>query len=630
VKRLKPGSFRVGLFRAVVIFAVALLAAGCATPVGVRHLDPKEVQRTLTANVLSSDEVSAPTAQILNRAGLGEKFRSKPAEVLASLHQGLPTASETDRLFALAELSFAYASKKGPRPYYLASALYAFAFLFPSEGRPAPDQSDPRMRVALDLYNRGIAEAFSAAGKSWVVMGEGVYQLPFGEIAITTNPEEFRYGFYRLADFVQAAELDVRGLRNRYRWPGIGAPLAASLEPMEGVHIPANFRVPPRLKVAVTAFLRPENLEEGLRSGHLRGRLELYTVGEATSVVIDGRTVPIEYELSSALAYTLEGSKAYDFELKGLLSGDFQFLADETRFQDGLFFMAPYRPGRIPVVLVHGTASSPARWAEMLNELQNDPHLWGHYQFWLFTYNTGNPIPYSGGILTDGLRRVFAELDPEGKDAAMRKMVVIGHSQGGLLTKLTAVDTGTSLWDMRFSIPLDKLEASPETKVILQRSMFYTPVPSVKRVVFIATPHQGSFVAGGWIGRLTGKLISLPSHLLSPLAEVIALNRQSDAIRYSKDVWRSTDQMDPKNPFIQTLAPMPVAPGVHAHSIIAVKNPDAPKEKWTDGVVDYSSAHIDGVESELIVHSSHSTQSEPATIEEVRRILIEHLKGEGN
>jgi hypothetical protein len=65
---------------------------------------------------------------------------------------------------------------------------------------------------------------------------------------------------------------------------------------------------------------------------------------------------------------------------------------------------------------------------------------------------------------------------------------------------------------------------------------------------------------------------------------------------------------------------------VDAHSIIAVKNPDAPKEKWNDGVVEYKSAHIEGVVSELIVNSGHSTQDEPATIEEVRRILIEHLK----
>jgi pimeloyl-ACP methyl ester carboxylesterase len=266
----------------------------------------------------------------------------------------------------------------------------------------------------------------------------------------------------------------------------------------------------------------------------------------------------------------------------------------------------------------------------MLNELQNDPTLWGRYQFWLYIYNTGNPIPYSAGILADGLRRAVEELDPEGKDAALRKMVVVGHSQGGLLTKLTAVDSGTNFWDMRFSVPFDQLKASPETKAIIERSMFYKPVPSVKRVVFIATPHQGSFLAGGWIGRLAGKLISLPSHLLNPLREIIAMNEQAGAIRYTRDMWRSTDQMDPNNPFIKTLAALPVAPGITAHSIIAVKNPDAPKEKWTDGVVNYSSAHIDGVASEFVVHSSHSTQSEPETIEEVRRILIEHLKGEGS
>lgn len=85
--------------------------------------------------------------------------------------------------------------------------------------------------------------------------------------------------------------------------------------------------------------------------------------------------------------------------------------------------------------------------------------------------------------------------------------------------------------------------------------------------------------------------------------------------------------MDPKSPFVRIVSSLPVAPGVTAHSIIAVKNPDDPKEKWTDGVVDYRSAHIDGVASEKVVHSGHSTQANPETIEEVRRILVEHLRG---
>ncbi|MEO6030026.1 MAG: hypothetical protein ABIR79_24430 [Candidatus Binatia bacterium] len=65
-------------------------------------------------------------------------------------------------------------------------------------------------------------------------------------------------------------------------------------------------------------------------------------------------------------------------------------------------------------------------------------------------------------------------------------------------------------------------------------------------------------------------------------------------------------------------------PGVHAHSIIAIKTgviaPGA-----NDGVVQYASAHLDDVESELVVKSPHSCQSHPHTIAEVRRILLAHL-----
>lgn len=607
---------------------LAMFLGGCATPVGVRKLDPKQVQRNLTTSILSSDELSSYTRQILNRADLSDKFKKQPAEVLAALHKGLPTASEADRLFALAELSYAYASKGGQQSYFSASAVYAYAFLFPRIGRTDPNRSDPRVRIALDLYNRSLAEAFTTADRVKVTIGEGSYPLPFGELIVSIKAEEFRWGSFRLKDFVQAAEFDVRGLRNRYRWSGIGAPLIAATEPLKGVIVPEYSRIPPRIKVAVTAFLRIDNAEEGLKTGKVMANLELYTTGEATSVNIDGRTVPLEYELSSAMAYTLEGSQVYRFELRGLFSGDFSLIGKKARYQDGIFLMEPYRPGRIPVIFVHGTASSPARWAEMFNELSNDPVLWGNYQFWLFTYNTGNPIIYSAGILAEGLRKTLDEMDPDGKDPALRKMVVIGHSQGGLLTKLTTVDSGMKFWTT--DVPFDEVKASPETKETLRRSVFFKPVPSVKRVVFISTPHGGSFVAGGWIGRLTSKFISLPFRITDTMKEVLTMNPQLKAVRFIKEIPRSTDNMDPKSPFIKNLSSMSIADGVTAHSIIAVKNRKDPKEKWNDGVVEYKSAHIEGVDSELVVNSGHSTQDHPETIEEVRRILLQHLREAGD
>ena len=184
-----------------------------------------------------------------------------------------------------------------------------------------------------------------------------------------------------------------------------------------GFRTPAFARVPPGLKIATTAFLRLDAVHEGLITGHVTGKLELVTPGEGTSITVDKQQVPFEFNLSSALAYTLEGSQVYKFELRGLLSGNFMPFKETARFKDNVFLMAPYRPGRIPLVLVHGTASSPARWAELINELQNDPELGRRYQIWLFTYNTGNPILYTGGILTEGLRRYRKGTRPEGKES---------------------------------------------------------------------------------------------------------------------------------------------------------------------------------------------------------------------
>jgi len=86
----------------------------------------------------------------------------------------------------------------------------------------------------------------------------------------------------------------------------------------------------------------------------------------------------------------------------------------------------------------------------------------------------------------------------------------------------------------------------------------------------------------------------------------------------------AVDNMRPGNRFVRTLSASPIAPGVTAHSIIPVTE-EGPPAGQNDTVVKYESAHLEGVASEKIVRSTHSTQSTPATILEIRRILYEHL-----
>ena len=568
--------------------------------------------------MLSTGKPSEWSKQVLHRNHLFEKFEEEPAAALADLYKLLQQRTTAERLFALAELSFLHAQQSGQREYYLAAAVYAYAFILPEREDASPIRPiDPRARLAVDLYNLGVARAFTSGEGEEVKLEAGTRPLPFGEVTLTVDPSQLLWAGYRINRFVPVGEFIVRGLRNRYRQAGVGAALAAEVEPAESgpAAEAARKRIPPRIKVPVTAFVRFADPLRGVLDGKLQGRIELYAADQTTTVRVGARDVPLELE-PTALAYQLEGAPVWDFELAGFRFAEQQILAD------GLIMLHPYRPGRIPVVLVHGTASSPARWAEMYNELANDPVLGNRYQFWLFQYSTGQPVLYSAMQFRRALRATVAEVDPDGKDPTLRRMIIIGHSQGGLLTKLMAIHSENRFWRNMSDEPFENFQAPPETRELLKEAAFFDPVPGVERVIFVATPHRGSFRATGWILGLVRRFVTLPGRLVSQFQGLLAAPELSHL--KTSQLPTSVDNMSPGHPFIRALENSPIDPRITAHSIIAVLG-KGPLTGRTDGVVAYESAHIDGVASELVVHSSHSTQGTPETIEEVRRILREHI-----
>jgi pimeloyl-ACP methyl ester carboxylesterase len=523
-------------------------------------------------------------------------------------------------LYALAELSFYHAEHGGRHPYFWAAAIYAYLYMFPAGAAEEPDQFDPRLRVACDIYNRGITGGLASEDGSEVKVRSGTFTLPFGLLDVEFDPADLVWADRRLVNFVPVAELDVRGLQTRYRWPGIGAPLAATLTPIEeGADF--NDFLAPWAKTLRTALVRFDDAREQLPTGRLTARLELKAPIEAQTVTIEGREVPLEVEMSAALALMLAESPLWRQELAGFLRG--MGVVDE---KSRLVALSPYSPGRIPLVLVHGTASSAGRWAQLVNELVNDPVVRDYYQVWLFSYSTGNPIAYSAMLLREALAAAVADLDPEGKDPALTKMVVVGHSQGGLLTKMTAIDSGDLFWRNVSRVALPDLVTTEETRGLLQRSLFVHPLPSVRRVVFIATPQRGSFFAGSRLAHLGARLVTLPLDLTHLSADLVLRNQTTLAFTVGMaKLPTAVDNMTPGSQFIRTLSSIPIAPDVHAHSIIAVKG-DGPFEDGNDGIVEYQSAHIDGVDSELVVRSGHSCQAHPNTLAEVRRILLLHLE----
>ena len=601
------------------ILVLLVLAGGCATPIGVNYVDPHVAYQSLTANILSAERPSSFSARELMNLNLYQRFEDDPEQALAQMHASLAPSGDEDRLFALAELSFAHAEASDEKSYYLAAAVYAYSFILPGEHGTPPRPIDPRLRWAADIYNQALTRA--AMVDQIPVPRGGTFKLPFGEMTVDFDENALVWAGYRLKDFVPAADIEVRGLRNRYRIPGIGAPLAASLEPLGETASKEHQRIPPGLKVPITAFLRLDDPRGALASGKLKGKLEFYTPDSARTVKIAGIDVPIEYETTTALALTLEDAPIWDFEIAGFRSGDFS--VGEQNLRQGLFMLHPHRAGRVPLVLVHGTASSPARWAELVNELENDPRFWQNYEIWLFMYNTGNPIAYSAMLLRDALSALVKELDPTGADAGLKNLVVAGHSQGGLLTKMTAIDSDMKLWP--FSLPPEELNVSSETRDLLTHSLIFKPLPFVKEVIFIATPHRGSYQALGILGEFASWLVNLPGRFTKMSVDILTLQKQGAFLGPFTGIPTSITNMNPNNRFIQSLASIPIADGVVAHSIIAVEG-DGPPETGDDGVVKYTSAHIDGVASEKIVRSSHSTQGHPDTIQEVKRILFARIR----
>jgi len=305
--------------------------------------------------------------------------------------------------------------------------------------------------------------------------------------------------------------------------------------------------------------------------------------------------------------------------------GFLQFLSAQERIPTDVYLMQPYRPGRVPLVFVHGTFSSPVWWAEMANTLAADAELRQRFQSWFFIYNSGNPAAYSAGRLREALQAKIQELDPEGRDSALRQMIIIGHSQGGLLTKLMVTDTGDALLHTVLGKKSpEELKLTEDEWAVLRRYTCYEALPFVKRVVFICTPHRGSYVAGSLVRQLARKLVTLPSTLVKRTSELSGLTKKLDLPEELRHTPTSLDSMAPDNPFLLSLAEIPVASGIQAHSIIAVQG-NGDYHQGKDGLVSYESAHVDYAESEFIVRSFHSCLDKPPVIEEVRRILHEHL-----
>ncbi len=302
--------------------------------------------------------------------------------------------------------------------------------------------------------------------------------------------------------------------------------------------------------------------------------------------------------------------------------------------ETGLYFLQPYDPKKIPIVMVHGLVSSPDAYRDILNDLSPEPWFREHYQVWLYNYPTGTPWLYNSMRFRQIMNEAGDYVRARGDDHTLRKMVILSHSMGGLLTRAAVTDPSTKFYDSHFEKPFDQLEPTlkPEARELIREGLFYKPLTDPKRIVFMAVPHRGSPMASFRGAAFISNLIRLPKTLTIDLLDATAKSL-TDSLEGKVALRKvhpptSLSSLSPSSSEFRGLNQLPLPEGIAFHSIIGDKGQgDTPKS--SDGVVPYWSSHIGPVESELIIPANHAVPNHPEATSEVRRILFLHLEKEG-
>jgi len=637
-RRLRGMTLRPGLGRRIWCPLIGVLVVTGCTAVKVQSHEPRQMMQGRHADALGAPGgASRATRESLRILGLPEAacwLEPRPClkSVLAS--QGL---DDERRLSALAELWLAEAmAHDPPRPgernstldAYLESARASYAYLFftrRSLGERALEDRQDQVRDFFNGATERVAILLFEEAKRRGTLGPA-----HAGLTVLTDAWAIQRGLIDvplpagrpLVGLVAARRLGFAGIRNVYRRDGFGAELVAvAAERPDGVaeDTLAGTEIG---YVPVTAVLRfpGSSLEEVMTARE--ATFEAYGSALHESISLNGTEVRLAADFTAPYALWLNRSR-FRRQVGRVLTRSTEELVEPR-----VFLMQPYDPDRVTVILIHGLASSPNAWVDLANELTGDEEIRRHYQVWEVFYRSGLSLAYNTRAIRAALKQTLDRFDPGRAARASHRMVLVGHSLGGVIARLLVLDVGDALWRM----VLGHAPSAEERQRLAAAAPYFDLVPmaEVGRAVFLASPHHGTARARGWLGRLASPFIRTPPSLVAEYKK-IADQLEPVAPAHAAIVRAAPDAIevvDDRDAYLAATAKRPIAAWVAYHSIIACARPAASPRDCTDGLVPYASAHLDGAASELTVSSRHRVQEAPAAILELRRILHLHLQGD--
>jgi len=425
-----------------------------------------------------------------------------------------------------------------------------------------------------------------------------------------TPPYKQKHFAPKLFEFRPSDRYDFRGklVGERVFKEGIGAPLVVVGKDLD--------------YLALDKFAQGKNLYYGMTAlVNFRGRdaeIALFDPLARERVTFDGRDYPLGGDYQGPLALALDELDPERREILGL------FKPQEFEGKARLARLQPYDPRKIPVVFIHGLGNSPATWAPLIEFLRGDSAIREKYQIWFYSYPSGLPYPLAAAYLREQLAEI-RRLYP-----GMRDIVVVGHSMGGMISRLLITDSRDDLWSLYFDKPPAEISFSEKTRRMLGAMLLFKPVPNISRVIFVSASHRGSDKAVDFWGRLGASIVGSPVADKAVYAEAIAQARPEVRLYSRNRLPNSIDLLSPDSLFLETINALPTKPGVPYHSVIGDRGKggflDTTKPQSSDGIVPYWSSHMDGAVTERVVPSGHWTHLHPLGMAEIKRILTMHAR----
>ncbi len=474
--------------------------------------------------------------------------------------------------------------------------------------------SDPKDVLALSDYNFAVARIVEIVSKNRLTPWDKPLVCPSAEgepWELGLAPPDPRPQFHpSKLEFAATDRLIFSGklVGEKTTITGLGAPVVAigsDLDPLP-----------------TDEFGERKNLFYGLTASiHFKGkRCEILFKDplESETLKLDKHTYPLAGDFQAPLGMSLAGFNVRRFELKEMFRP--QLFENSAR----LARLEPYNPKKIPVLFIHGLSNSPAIFAPLIQFLRSDPEIRLNYQFWVFSYPSGLPYPMSAGILRYQLEKM-RRLYPDHKD-----IVVIGHSMGGMISRLLLSDSGTKIWDTYFDHSPGDIPFSKEARNLMTRTLIFKAQDDISRVVFASASLRGSDMATGFFGRLGAKLVGNPISQNKVNKEVYSFVRPEVRNSRRHRLPNSIEMLDPDNTFLKISNALPIERSVEYHSLIGDRGRgghlDHTDPVSSDGIVPYWSSHLAGAQSERIIPSGHWSILHPLGMVEIKRVLVEHLQ----